>query len=580
MHTIIPAKISAHGEYTIEKLNVLTGEKTKYNSTNLCLPSLNRVLAGCSGWSNIYMFDNGAKSECQLGSGTVEPNTTDTSLTHLLWTVAPSSMRGYASDDGTKFITILTYVVPASSSYVGDISEIGLQHHYTWSYDNYYALITHSLLKDAEDNPYTMHKTDLDQITITYTITLSFSTPSVMPAMAWANVGQNAIFVMSSRVNRGSDTTRIMLDTRRRRVIAGTRCVLVPHLSSSLYAYNGEMNGVGFNSTNIVTIPVTRAALSHDLNGHFINSITIPKTSSGSGVNEKTRDNPLVIMPFPNNNLFSTYTLRGYSIGAGDGTTQDFIAPIPMWLLNTEKIYVDSVLMTRGVDYTCDNLHNLNRNIEIMPLYNAAIIDGYLEAAEQPYIDALYISDSTEINRGTENVALSTRVYKTATPHTYDVFKLTNGHPFIIELDDTLDMTVDEIYLWTYYTNDSQAAQYDIVTLEASSDKITWDSVLTDVAGTNANHGTSQWPYNTALSNWIKYTLTNSVNKKYWRVSVQMAGATAYHNRFGLILSHAGQPIHFNTAPALDAIITMDCDIDRPYKDTNHVIDTSATIVL
>lgn len=590
MHFGIPINVRAKGSFVIEKRNIETNEVWHYACNNVCLPSINRILRHTSAYSANDSLFTVRYCKCQFGRGTNEPTTSDTALSSLLWTIDPSSLVGHVSDDGTKFISTFTFVIPATSSYVGNITELGLRYYYNYSYTNHEALMTHSLFKDAEGNPYTIQKTDLDQITVTYTITLTFSNPYIMPAMAWASTHANEIYTVMAIYNdyhSNRDRCDLTLDCRRRKVFAGNKCVLVPYENGNLSVINNEISlgDSGFNSTNIVTLPVTRAALSHTLNGHFISALTITKSGNYSGkqtrVEHKTRYNPLAIITLPDATLFPTYTLQDYSVGTGDGTTQDFTPPIPMWLDGTEQIYVDSVLQVSGVDYTCDNLHNLRKNLELTPMYQASIIDGINGSVSTPYIDRIYISDGGEINTGGANTILMTRVYETATPHTYSTLKLDNTHPFIIEFDDTFDTRVDEIYLWTYYAANEQAAQYDVVTIEASSDNINWDLVLDRVAGANANHGTSNYPYSTTLtSGWKKYTLPITIDKKYWKVSVEMAGATDYHNRFGLVMMHAGQPIHFNTAPTDGAVITMNCDIDRPYKDANHVLDTSATMTL
>lgn len=590
MHFGIPINILAEGSFVIEKRNIETNEVWHYESDNVCLPSINRILRHTSAYSSNDSLFTVSRCKCQFGSGTVEPTTSDTALSNLLWTIDTNTLEGRVSDDGTKFISTFTFVIPASSSYVGNITELGLRYYYMYSYTNLDALMTHSLFKDAESNPYTIQKTDLDQITVTYTITLTFSNPSIMPAMAWANTDANEIYTVMAvyndyRTNR--DRCDLTLDCRRRKVFAGNKCVLVPFENGNLSVINNEISqgDSGFNSTNIVTLPVTRADLSHVLNGHFINALTITKSGDQQGkvtrVDHKTRYNPLAVITLPNATLFPIYTLQDYSIGTGDGAVQDFTPPIPMWLAGSEQIYVDSVLQVNGVDYTCDNLHNMQKNLELTPMYQASIIDGIKTAVNEPYIDRIYISDNSEINTGGANTYLMTRVYETATPHTYSNLKLDSTHPFVIELDDTFDTRIDEIYLWTYYAANDQAAQYDIVTIEASSDKTNWDLVLDRVAGADANHSTSDYPYTATLTaGWKKYTLPSTINKKYWKVSVAMAGATAYHNRFGLVMMHAGRPIHFNTAPNNGAVITMNCNIDRPYKDANHVLDTSATMTL
>ena len=96
-----------------------------------------------------------------------------------------------------------------------------------------------------------------------------------------------------------------------------------------------------------------------------------------------------------------------------------------------------------------------------------------------------------------------------------------------------------------------------------------------------SNHSTSHYPHSYDLDNgWVKYDLPQAITAKYWRISAHMIGATQYHNRFGMVFLNAGQKIVFNNPPSSGAAITMDCQIDVPYKDDQHVVDLSLTYTL
>ena len=104
-------------------------------------------------WStSAYM----AKATLHVGSGEGTPATTDTQLFNKLWefsvdsTTTKSHVR--TEEEPEEWCQLVKkFTIPATSSYVGTITECGL---YCSN------LLTHALISDAEGNPISIEKTD------------------------------------------------------------------------------------------------------------------------------------------------------------------------------------------------------------------------------------------------------------------------------------------------------------------------------------------------------------------------------------------------------------------------------------
>lgn len=594
MKKSLSPNIKAEGNIIFKMVNTSTGEATSYKVHNVCTAGIPVALTrgfrtqlftpGPSG-----PYGNPVPVKFQVGSGTSEPSAADTALGSLMWQVEAATVNMVLNPTGTQLISTITFIVPADASYTGTFSEVGLMLES--------GLATHALLKDAEDNPFTITKTDLDQLTVTYVVTITVSGALDAPALSWVdggNVGRirdlTSQYVSDMSVYRDG-TAALYISARRRKIFVKNGMFYVPVEITALHGITAAV--MGDRTTRTVVIPVTRLpAASYVMNGHFIFSAglvtcgTNSLTPSIANITDQNRFCPRDVINFPDHDVMPVATLREYAVGAGDGVATDFIPPIPAWLAETETIYIDGVAQTRNVDYTCDNLHNLQKNIELTPLFQSAIIDGHLGTpANYPYIGSIRCADKSQIRRqGTAEEYLACRVYQAATPHTYQWLYMTNDHPYIIEMpigEINMSFAVATIYLWSYYAKDRNAANSDDFTIEYSSDGETWTTALNEVAGAASNHSTSHYPHSHDLDNgWVKYDLPQAITAKYWRISAHMIGATQYHNRFGMVFLNAGQKIVFNNPPSSGAAITMDCQIDVPYKDDQHVVDLSLTYTL
>lgn len=555
------------GVISITKRNIQTGEIEEYDCHNIICDTFKyRFTYGTNSTFLTYgSSDTPARCSLAVGDGSTTPAATDTALTHQLFTVeAQTDGVTTISADCKTATAKIKFILPANTSYVGNLKECGLV---TGGF-----LVTHSLFKDAEGNPITIEKTDLDEVVITYIISITSNSANGAIGFAEAAGIKALAGNISYSWTGGTNYANIHAHVNKMHLSYDVNYVYV----KNTYYEQIAQGNPGTQADPYIVVPVTRIAQQHNFNNHFIQSIAL----QGSHSDDKM---PQDVFTLPDFDVMVQAELKDYLIGTGDGSTTDFTPPVPAWLANTEKIYVNDVLKTRGVDYTCDPKHNLQHNIELMPIFNANIISGHIGSSGigNQYVSTIYVSDNgTSIRRvkDTTNQLVGYAVAKNAN-RVFNQIYLTPSDPFILELADEdalLSNTVDTIYISTYWQDSSKSQyNYDEVTLEASDDLENWETILSNVTG-RPDGVSATYPYSKPLSQWAKYTLATPVNKKYWRISIDMAG-TSYHDYFGLLLMHEGAPIHFSTAPSVGDVIKMDCNIDRIWKDDQHVADVTLT---
>jgi hypothetical protein len=610
MNIINKAIQAVHGSYTICVKNTRSGNVHLVPCDNI--PVIGFTTRLYSSYYNL-LAQTGLALRLAIGDGSIEPSTSDTALTHELWRIDSAGYEQYFSSDFRTYVCVHTFTIPASTSYIGNISELGVYRGIS-SGAAYKTLITHSLLKDAEGHPYTIAKSDLDEITITYSISVTYDAGISVSALSWY-----AMYTASGTSNFTASSIGplceydrnyvpgIGVSYRLRRYAINGEYALIPIING--YGHSAGLNNptIDLSSNTPRNLGTVRVPLDNCLNGHFIFCLYSEKVDVNTAsdfVSKLTtrqddffRDAPLFAKNLPDASLFATSTLQDYSIGIGDGVTQDYTPPIPVWLDDTEKVYIDGVQQIRGVDYTCDSKHNLQSNIELMPLGQAFIADGYIVPysyfdASNVYIYRIYIcaTDLSYPQYGDyttcEDIYLSTRaVHKDHVDLKQNRYFLCmdNTHPFIFDLADEISKEVDEIYLYSYYDNDMTKSRAISISLDASNDKSNWTAILNDVSakGSSSESYASRVP----IADWAHYPLQSRVSYKYWRMRVAIKGMVgtndpAREHSLGFILMRNGSPLHFNTAPAANSVITMDCDINIPYKDDKHVIDVSAVITM
>lgn len=478
----------------------------------------------------------------QFGSGTGTPAISDTTLFKQLWGVAIQKVS-HELKYPTSTIH-MTFEVPANSSYVGTITELGL--------GDRAHLMTHALLSDAEGQPISIDKTDIDKLIVDVDlfITVTASEPIHLPDSV-----QNMDFVCNLRDRAANETgycggtmyspyknvelsTSIkaaQLNQHRQRKQAWSGA----DMPSSAYNthYGAQLGACTFGGYNNRKMTLTTKRIAQDLkltDDIYFKGLTI----LGWGY-----------IPFPNHDVFPVYTIENIKIGVGDGETSIYKNPLAYFIPNTEEITVNGVLLTRDVDYTIEAHNNADMYVELSPC-NEAIISGGYQAQCNYYPEAFRRSLST----GTDIPGWDARNC------THSINK---DNPIFIDMLESV--TCNAIRIPQFWG----AGTYELFYSEDGEEYI---SVTT-----------LSKPNTTAEV----HTIFDSITARYWKLTTTTTNTGTNIGNFNqpkaycAFLGYVGDGnITFTNPPAEDAEILMKVDMDLPYKNSNWVIDISAEFTI
>lgn len=555
--------VTGHIKILVERDNVT---KCVHEQNNLITSAFPRFL-GCHGYRGAQW---GGLQQLLVGDGSDAPSASDTALTHQLWSIdRTASLAKMSFNDPIDIISVqFGYIIPATSSYVGTIREIGLQGRANGG--GY--LATHALLKDSEGNPYELVKTDLDQVTILYTVTIHVNLTQdyawfFTPALFAANYGISFLFAGDDRWN--SDWQAFGVCLSRRYFKKHGNGIIARDMNVDTYL--DTIAGANYDvSTNLQTFPRRRFNKDNGaVNGHYINFITLGCNPGGSY--GPIFGTPLLkfLFDLTKSSIFTPTQLPARPVGTGDGETVSFKPPLNFWVEDTDVIEIDGVHKTRGVDYTIDHYNNVDFLVELLPSSHLFVYDGYFSGQESNHntFDNLMLcaSDSVKIN-GQLPYLKSTKITFGQGSHTAQTIQYVDNKMYYMEMPiDTLglDWSVDEVYMILNHNYSHTAS----IAIDYSFDGETY----TEAASFSLSNKSGY-----ALSDWSKISLERSVIARYWRMRIGNNSRSG--GNIGLMLRKACSNIVFTNPPADGALITLAATVDRPYKDADHVLDISASI--
>jgi len=542
---MLQLKMGIHNHYTIYKESPTQPKHKVAEFDNLITDK---------GFNWMVINDPRVNYMC-FGSGSTEPQISDTSLTKQIFTgnIDHYSASDYAEDSLNFYFT---FKVPADTSHVGTITEVGI---YGGSGGYGYGLITHALIKDAEGNPIAITKSDTEVLYVDVHVKVvvtnsggfkwNYNYPLYFNAKA-RNIGIPAVCCLPSFALLRSEPS-IMSDGG---VLAAKK--------QATHTYNASSHTDIISANRFGTDVVTSQ--------HYINAISFYPNIGGSSYAYNGSHIPLGWWKYPNTDIFPNRTLTGMSVGAGDGTTKEFTPPLNLWVKNTEKIYIDGVLKTRDVDYTCDNRNNLSILTELCPTAFTTILNDYQIATSKQSNYGIHPFNGGLLNTsyfGSESTDTGIACY------IWDA-----DHPLTwkLEEDPQIGMEADGFYLNNLATSAGSNVYWQNVTVSIyySTDNETWN-----LAGTYTETSRSSY-----LSH--KFEFEQTINAPYWKLIVDTSAGSSSHNGERLYargisyLYRNGFKIVFIEAPAENAVITMDADIDRPMKNDNFIIDVNPSFTL
>jgi hypothetical protein len=552
----IKSKLAVHNFFEIEVRDAETNElRETARAENIVLNEYFRALAnGHSGGSyESYM----CVGIC-FGRGTGTLSRTRTSLFDQIARRA-ASLVSYVPATPTWAIT--REITLGVTEFNGEvITEVGFWSAYDRTVMNVGGLSTHALLQDSEGNPITITKTDTDIVIIrgTFFVTLTAGT----------GLGANGAYNVAL-------TSRLAAHMTGKTCINWRQYLMGRWPVDSVIELTNEIEDLSEAEWNANKLPyirrITRTnsaeeasrASSQTLWDVANMTITIPlRTFSDTAYpNQVFRciGGMGGVINLPDHDFFPPFHVAGKNIGSGDGTTVDFNIGVPVIMPNTETIYVDSVPQVKGTDYLIEYDNNcvdmyenffscqysvFSPNIEFGDAKTATPTDS----TSTFLIDPLLWSQSGSLRAGGKCKLPQNINITEDNPAWFDFLE-----PKRCNLFKVVGPTVP-------------AGQIANMVIQYSTDNTIWNNVP------NLVRNAQVWTWDMTEARYWRiyipsYTWVYPLRQSDWGKSVN--GINFYATFF---LGAQTPGLKFLTAPALNAVITADFDIDVIFKTTNNVL--------
>lgn len=530
------------GRYLLECKNTQTGKVQKVVTHNVITMSGITNLLQTGRDASLYGGEGASINGVVCGSGSGTPGSGDTGMFTRLWdalstsdsSVVVSAVANTWKDaaHSTKDLTF-TVLIPARAAYVGTITELGVS--LAWHDSDYVrdlGLLTHAMLLDAEGNPLSIQKSNIDEllITITFTIVRNMQSP-----LRWYMA--DGPFGNVNRILYGGNSGSVSTWTA---WLQATMFLSKGVTDDQQKYYEFSCTGSSSGSNGLFTTSGNRFEASTG-RSFYVNSMG-KKLGTQSYM-------PFFFLRFPANDVFATRELTGFNLGAGDGVKTEFTPVLPAWVEDSEKIYKNGNLMVRGVDYTCDHIGNIQDAIEVSP-------GNFVEKVISYYSGSGWIP-------GTDQ------------PHSMGVREDT---PIILKYytDPLVGNIINAIKVgsWGNVFNGTKLRFY------ASTDGETW-TMFYEATSTG-----------TTLTDHTLHMLSTPVDLKYLKIEVLHPSSQSAHATTVTYCSddasngsvncckflHHTQGIVFTEPPTSEDTITMDATIDRPWKSPDYIIDFNPSV--
>ena len=516
---------------------------------------------------------------CQLGSGTTSPTTNDTHLATRLWGMRYTSVEiESTSADGLSRTWKAVYTFPANSNYVGTIREVGLA--MGEGGGGYNTLTTHALLVDGEGHQLEIEKTYLDEIIVTAHITITrpaWSAGETWPFECGPLSRHDPMNLIQTNTNgAGSGTSLSLTPCWYPEYRPGVVCNASSFFNDLTYNANtSSINGYAEFSREAYYDAIAKYFTSR---GHlrgtpftdYINSLCF---GAAGYSNHDGYNNPALKIKLPNANIFPVSTIENLSLGTGDGTTTDFAPELPAWLANSEKVYINGTQQTRGVDYQVDHLANLDKMWSVM-------LGNFIKSVDAEYVEDSFVSLWGTVEVGftynDEPVTCKAPVVSKDRPMilTYsltDCFQPAKVNYFCLGHWRAPGKILAGASLVFYYCTQGSSTWVEFGRITLASDGGNNETFFSEATNPGNNNETC-----------IEHTMqtVNSIEKvkialENTDTDLRVFCWSRYLGRFGYVGDYA---IRFTNPPATGAVLTMDCDIDRPWKSNKNNVRWNSTV--
>ena len=533
--------IICKNEYTIRKVHADGHETTEAKFHNVCLQAFYNILIGRTYYSTQV-------HSCWFGTGSREPSSSDTGLQSPLWTYGWNdsnilSWERYLNED-RHICHKYTFKINADEAHVGTVSEVGIA---MISGNPGLAMGTRALILDAEGNPMTITKTDLEAlyVDVLFEITLQDS-----EHFTWCP--ENYIAMGAS---------------------SGTGWG--PMFSLGMFnaiVFMGKLKDNGFNIRHAVLTGFTKTYSDNNhtltISGARLPQTTVPsqrhiKAIGIAAYASSTSASYCAILGYwklPDADVIPPKVLTGMRVGTGDGSTKSFDPPLAEWVKNTEEIFVNDVQQVRGVDYTCSNDYNAQGLIECSVLQDMELISGTRQlgtCVNTPIVGFGKVNGNgyTQANWNVSNPSLK--------------------YAFPEEGIKAIKRFVFRNFTHFYYVGpggSSSSGDWNgkIWKVEYSNDNESWT-----IAGTCTMNSSQR----------AELEFETAISARYWRFTVTNMGSNwtgiSCGNSPDSIMAYGNQkPIIFTNAPADGAVIKMNATVKCPMKNENFILDVNPTFTV
>ena len=530
--------IFCKNQYTIRKVDADGVETELAHFHNVPLQNFYDAVSGRYMGSNSQNPTSCIHS-CWFGTGSREPSGSDTALEQPLWTYSwnysnVTSWEKYLNEQN-HICHKYTFKIAADSAHVGTVSEVGIEFITGKSYLGM-GLATRALILDAEGNPMTITKTDLEVLYVDVIFEFTLQDTEDFKWLPENYMGYGS----RSGTSWGPIFTLGLLD----------RVFFLGRLTED--GFRQQLATLEFSKTytdSNHTVAVTNARLQQTVipSQRFIKAIGIGTNSNGGII--------LGYWKLPNPDVIPPKVLRGMQVGIGDGITTVFNAPLAEWMKDTEEIFVNDVQQVRGVDYVCDCDANSLGLCECSILHEMEYI-GEWTTAPQSVITP--IIGNCMYRNGSYKTALWDKNHPTIT-YAFPEDGIKAIKRFVLK--SFISYSSISSGSSSYSTNWSNA----IWTIEYSEDGTEWQTAGNAVIDSN---------------NRAELIFEQAITARYWRftISNRINGVLFAAQNHDSIMAYGEQlPITFTQAPPADAVITMNATVDCPMKNSNFIIDVNPT---
>lgn len=576
-------EIHMHNKFEFKLIDAETNEVIQegcaYNVANSQRYTMASAISKWPGYAIGTYASPGAPTSILLGDGTpeegevLEPKPEDTGLWHQVYRFGVSWTKT-SSFNPPRYQTTVT--LGATTSYVANLTEIGLAYYASGGYGTGTYLYTHAVLKDWDGNQIIVEKTANNILVVT--ATMYFTIGETSQNYTFYKFPKFAAAAYGNYNNRGSDTRFSGLPTAHPGVWG----------FSTQIAYKETADGRLLSSmvSDVAAFSFSTATDAGQTTYEFparLESVNkrIEQGGGNVGFMHSIIFENFGVIPLPNAGICPSYKMEGIHVGIADGTKTNFFTAVNE--TQNVTIYVDGVATNAGFqDFDITKSPLWNMCIGVGEFVNDSLASNLIKLHE---LDSYRDNGGGSITQGP--IALSLHAWAGGAAPSSNTGKGASGEFYMPIYYSAAGITLDHFrggaIGWSYYSG----AGYEFNgSLDYSEDGITWVCACT-------------------VSTMCTTVYFDAVTAPYWRIRCRTAsgyssvGGWSDCNRFADdVLTNTGTyaggydhkawgigyspsydfgkvGINFDVPPPEGSVISMDAVLNLPYKSKDTLLVAS-----